>query len=112
MHEIIITPAAETNSLRKCGQRFTAEYKGQVLCVSETLFFDGARELLARNWARPDDMLTMRDAGSKFWAMRGRVGKAASLAIKQPSKGKAPQLAKFECYSAPEMNDAASEDAA
>lgn len=104
MHEIIVSPT-------KHG-KFTAHYKGVLLCTSETPFFDGARELVRRNWASPDDILTMRHEGSLVWAMRATVSRAAACSISQPSAGGAPKLRKYEPFTGPDTSAGHSSEAA
>ena len=57
-------------------------------CASrETPLLDGARALLARGIAQPDDTIAMRHTGSHVDALRARVGVAAGLAIEDRPSG-------------------------
>ena len=62
---------------------FDVTLDGEVLCKSETPFFDAARVLLAMELAGPDDTLVMRYAVSGTVALKGKVGTAAGLSIKE-----------------------------
>lgn len=74
--EIVISPA-----------KFRAVFGDLELCVSETPFFDGARELLKRRLAQPGDMLTLRHAGAVYWSMRATVRRAAGSMLVETRAG-------------------------
>ena len=75
---------------------FEARLAGDVLCISETPLLDGARALLARGIALPNDTIVMRHAGSHVDALRARVGVAAGLAISDPAGGRRIALRRWE----------------
>ena len=75
---------------------FEARLAGELLCVSETPLLDGARALLARGLALPNDTIVMRHAGSDVDALRARVGTAAGLAISDPAGGRKIALRRWE----------------
>jgi hypothetical protein len=72
---IVVTPDTRPGRYRAC-----VENEEEPLCVSRQPFLDGARKLLARGHDRRT-MLVMRWAGSKDWALRGRLGAAAELTV-------------------------------
>jgi hypothetical protein len=83
---IIVSPHIKPDD-QKHSNAFDVRFRGELICTSETPFLDGARELLKRGMAEPDDMLTMWHEGSEHWAIRARVGMAAKLVRREP-KGK------------------------
>ena len=68
-----------------------------VLCVSETPFFDAARVLLRTNRAHSGDLLVMRHAGSPHDALRASVGAAAEFTIAET--GSRPRRRRYSPYS-------------
>ena len=75
---------------------FEARLAGDVLCVSETPLLDGARALLARGIAHPNDTIAIRHGGSRVDALRARVGVAAGLAVEdRPSGAPGLRLGKY-----------------
>ena len=85
-HAIAVSPHMRADGT-KHPNAFEARLAGAVLCVSETPLLDGARALLARSIAQPDDTIAMRHAGSHVDALRARVGVAAGLAIEDRPSG-------------------------
>ena len=85
-HVIAVSPHVGADGT-KHPNAFEARLAGAVLCVSETPLLDGARALLARGIAQPDDTIVMRHAGSHVDALRARVGVAAGLAIEDRPSG-------------------------
>ena len=59
----------------------------EVLCVSDTPLLTAARVLLKAGKADPDSLLVMRRAGSGAVALRGRIGRAATLTIEETPFG-------------------------
>jgi hypothetical protein len=75
-HEIVISPAYDHKGERLTG-KFNARMGSVVLIRgAATPFYDSARELLANGIAKPDDVLTMRHAGSRHELLRSTVGAA------------------------------------
>ena len=85
-HAIAVWPHVRADST-KHPNAFETWLGGDVLCISETPLLDGARALLARGIAQPDDTIAMRHAGSHVDALRARVGVAAGLAIEDRPSG-------------------------
>ena len=83
--EIVITPAFDARGERLTG-RFDARLgRGEWLARSDvTPFYRAAQVLLSRGIAKPDDVLTMRFAGSQCEVLRATVGKAARMAEAAP----------------------------
>ena len=71
--------------------------RSEVLCVSETPFFDAARVLLRTNRAHSGDLLVMRHAGSPHDALKATVGAAAELTIAET--GSRPRRRRYAPYS-------------
>ena len=94
-HVIVVSPHMRSDSTRH-SNAFEARLAGAVLCVSETPLLDGARALLARAIAQPNDTIVMRHAGSHVDALRARVGVAAGLAISDPAGGRRIALRRWE----------------
>jgi hypothetical protein len=59
----------------------------EVICTSDTPFFHAGRVLLERKFAQPDDVLVMSRTGSSAFALKGRIGLAASLTIEETRFG-------------------------
>lgn len=59
----------------------------ELLCSSNTVFLDSARELLRSGRAQPHDILIMQHAGSNTEALRATVGAAAKLTIEERDAG-------------------------
>ncbi len=85
-HIIAVSPHVGADGTRH-PNAFEARLAGALLCISETPMLDGARALLARGIAQPDDTVVMRHAGSHVDALRARVGVAAKLAIEDRPGG-------------------------
>ena len=94
-HVIAVSPHVGADGTRY-PNAFEARLAGAVLCISETPLLDGARALLARGIAQPDDTIVMRHAGSDVDALRARVGVAADLAISDPAGGRRIALRRWE----------------
>jgi hypothetical protein len=86
---ITIAPAHDRAGARH-PNRFTAvlDKTGDALCSTETPLLDAARALLKTGKAGKDDVIVMRHAGAAYhYAMRARVGVAASLMRAESAKG-------------------------
>jgi hypothetical protein len=85
--EIVITPAIDRRGERLAG-RFDARLgRGEWLARADvTPFYRAAQVLLSRGIAKPDDVLTMRHAGSPHELLRATVGKAAKMARDAPQR--------------------------
>jgi hypothetical protein len=93
--EIVITPAFDARGERLAG-RFDARLgRGEWLARADvTPFYRAAQVLLSRGIAKPDDVLTMRFAGSRDEVLRSTVGAAAKMAETAPQAGRgAPKQA-------------------
>jgi hypothetical protein len=92
-HTIIVAPHIRPDGTRH-PNAFDARLDGELVCTSETPFFDGARILLKTGKASPDDVLVMRHTGSDHDALRARVGYAAGLTIEETGFG--PKRRKYK----------------
>ena len=72
-HAIAVSPHVRADST-KHPNAFETWLGGDVLCISETPLLDGARALLARGIAQPDDTIAMRHAAPTL--MRSGRGSA------------------------------------
>lgn len=61
--------------------------KDELLCSSNTVFLDAARELLRSGRAEPNDVLIMQHAGCTTEALRANIGIAAKLTIEERDAG-------------------------
>jgi len=88
---IIIKPEPRDPSRPPQGQRYEARLEGcdSVLCVSRTPFFDAGRALIKQGYD-PDSRLVMRHDGSATQALRGKLGIAAKLTVKEYDDGRSP----------------------
>ena len=59
----------------------------ELLCSSNTVFLDAARQLLRSGQAEPDDVLIMRHAGSDTESLWANIGDAAKLTIEERNAG-------------------------
>jgi hypothetical protein len=89
---VVATPA------QRGAGRFEARLDGhdRVLCVSQTPFFDAARELFAQGYD-PNDLLMLRHGGSDTDSLRAKLGTAASLTVKETGSG--PQVQPWKPFS-------------
>ena len=94
-HVIVVSPHMRADGTRH-PNAFEARLAGELLCVSETPLLDGARALLARGIAHPNDTIAIRHGGSHVDALRARVGTAAGLAISDPAGGRRITLRRWE----------------
>jgi hypothetical protein len=80
-HQITIAPALDRRGERLVGH-FAAriDHGERLVRASATPFRDSARVLLERGLAAPNDVITMRHAGSRHEVLKAAVGKAAKLA--------------------------------
>jgi hypothetical protein len=78
--------------------RYDALHAGETLVKSTSIpFLAGCRALLARGFD-PDAVAVMRHEGSNTDSLRGRIGKAAELAVLEMERGNAPRFIKYRPY--------------
>jgi len=64
-------------------------------------FLDGCRALLAQGYDPKEIAVIMRHENSTTDSLRGPIGEAAKLTVKERAKGNAPVFAKWQPYAGP-----------
>jgi hypothetical protein len=79
--EIVISPAFDRRGERLAGKFDARLGRGEWLVRgAATPLYSSAHLLLARGLAKPEDIVTMKHAGSSHELLRSTIGKAAKLA--------------------------------
>lgn len=86
------------------GPRWRTTFDGMLLGVFRCPLYDGARALLAGEFASPDDRLNLRHEGSPIVAISGTVGRLAGWTVSDAERRGDPSLRRWHSRN-PEGSD-------